>query len=327
MRTRRQFLSAALGGGAYLWCLPMASAASGQTSNQYQGASSTLPRKGLGVALLGLGSYAGGQLAPALQQTHHCHLAGIITGTPSKVSVWQARYGIPDDSVYSYETLPQIANNPKVDVVYIVVPTGLHAKYAIMAAEAGKHVFCEKPMAMTVDECDAIIAACKRNRVQLAIGYRMQHEPNTQTVMDFAKTHPFGPIRRVRALAGYRGWGSTGWRYDGSMGGGALYDMGVYSINGLRYASGLEPTKVRFAKQQRAHGVDLTTEFELEFPGGVVGYGRTSFREDINHLRVDCRDGWYELKPMQRYRGGCWSHQQWALARQTDRQSAGATNG
>jgi len=301
MPTRRHFVTSAFGGGLYL----LGSSTAGATSAQFGGHARSRPRphKRLGVALLGLGRYASGQLAPALQQTQYCHLAGIVTGTPSKVKTWQARYDIAEDSVYSYESLPQIAKNPTIDVVYIVVPTGLHAKYAIMAAAAGKHVFCEKPMAMTVEECDAIIATCKRNRVRLAIGYRMQHEPNTQTVIGFAKTKSYGPIERVRALAGYRGRGRTGWRYDQSMGGGALYDMGVYSINGLRHASGLEPTQVRFAKQKRAHGVDLTTEFELSFPDDIIGYGRTSFREDINHLRVDCRDGWYELKPMQRYRG------------------------
>ena len=305
MKTRRQLIYSALLSSAYLWCRPSLGNASppARPSDRSPADRPDRGNKPLGVALLGLGSYATGQLAPALQQTKYCRLTGIVTGSPHKIPAWQRRHGIPDGNVYSYETLPAIADNPDIDVVYIVVPTGLHAKYAIMAAEAGKHVFCEKPMAMTVKECDSIIGACKRNRVRLAIGYRMQHEPNTQTVIEFAKRHPYGPIKRVRALAGYGGKGQSGWRYEQELGGGALYDMGVYSINGLRYATGLEPTRVRSASQTRAGEVDLTTEFELEFPGGIVGYGRTSFREDINLLRVDCKRGWYQLKPMQRYTG------------------------
>lgn len=261
-------------------------------------------KKRLGVALVGLGSYAGGQLAPGLQMTEHCYLSGIVTGSPSKIPVWQKRYGIPDKNVYSYETMHEIADNPDIDVIYIVVPPGLHAKYAIRAANTGKHVWCEKPMAMNVEECQAIIDACNQNGVKLSIGYRMQHEPNTQTVIQYAESKPYGEITAAEALAGYAGPSSgEGWRFEADMGGGALYDMGVYTINGLRYATGMEPLRVLSASRHVPDEVDLTTEFELEFPGGLRAYGRTSIVEHINRLRVDCADGWYKLEPMQSYSG------------------------
>src|SRR5690606_26804382 len=76
----------------------------------------------LGVALVGLGGYSSGRLAPGLQQTEHCELRGIVTGSPEKIPVWQERYGIPDQNVYSYDTIEQIANNDDIDVVYIVTP-------------------------------------------------------------------------------------------------------------------------------------------------------------------------------------------------------------
>jgi glucose-fructose oxidoreductase len=101
----------------------------------------------LGVALVGLGYYSEALLAPALQQTKHCYLAGIVTGTPSKIPAWQKKYGIPDKNVYSYETFDQIANNPDIDVVYVVLPNSLHREFVVRAAKAGKHVWCEKPMA------------------------------------------------------------------------------------------------------------------------------------------------------------------------------------
>lgn len=262
----------------------------------------------LGVALLGLGDYSTNQLAPALQKTKSCKLTGVVTGSPEKVPVWKSRYAIPDENVYSYDTMTELARNDAIDVVYVVVPTALHARYAIRAAEAGKHVWCEKPMAMNVAECQTIIDACRRNGVKLAIGYRMQHEPNTQTVMRFAEERPYGAITEVRALAGYRGNGGTGWRFQRAMGGGALYDMGVYCINGIRYAVGEEPTRVLRAQQTTTRpelfgDVDETTEFELEFASGLVAYGRTSVGELINELHVECARGNYQLAPMQAYTG------------------------
>ncbi len=257
------------------------------------------PNRKVGVALLGLGGYSKNKLAPALEMTKHCYLAGIVSGTPSKIPEWQKRYGIKEANVYSYETFEKIADNKEIDVVYIVVPTGLHAKYAIAAANAGKHVWCEKPMAMNVAECEAIIEACKRNKVRLSIGYRLQHEPNTQTVMEYAKSKPFGEIVSVDALAGYGGRGSgKDWRFDAELGGGALYDMGVYTINGMRYATGMEPVKVLSATQTIPNEVDVTTEYELLFPGGLKGHGKTSVVEKFNRLRVECKEGWYELEPM-----------------------------
>ncbi|WP_421949183.1 Gfo/Idh/MocA family protein [Phaeodactylibacter xiamenensis] len=262
------------------------------------------PKKRLGIALVGLGSYSRGQLAPALQMTEHCYLAGIVTGSPEKVPTWQQRYSIPDKNVYSYDTMHEIADNPDIDVIYIVVPTGLHAEYAIRAANAGKHVWCEKPMAMNVEECQSIIDACNQNGVKLSIGYRMQHEPNTQTVIEYARTKPYGAIQSAEALAGYAGSGQgSGWRFQADMGGGALYDMGVYTINGLRYATGMEPVQVRSASRNIPNEVDVTTTFELVFPNGIKGSGKTSVVETINRLRVDCADGWYKLEPMQSYSG------------------------
>lgn len=261
-------------------------------------------KRKLGVALVGLGYYSTDLLAPALQLTHHCELRGIVTGSPEKIPVWRERYGIPAANVYNYENMDAVADNDDIDVIYIVLPTALHAEYAIRAARAGKHVWCEKPMAMTVTECQAVIDACEAAGVKLSIGYRMQHEPNTQTVIGYADSEPFGKIRSVRAEAGFGGRPpKTGWRSKPEMGGGALYDMGVYAINGLRYATGLEPTLVRRATRTVPDRVDVTTDFELLFPNEIKAGGRTSIVEKINRLRVDCAEGWYELSPMQTYNG------------------------
>ncbi len=269
----------------------------------------TARRPKIGVALVGLGYYSRDLLAPALELTQYCELRGIVTGTPSKIPVWQKRYGIADKNVYSYETMADIANNPDIDVVYIVLPTFLHKQYAIVAANAGKHVWCEKPMAMTVEECQAIIDVCNKNKVQLTVGYRLQHEPNTQTVMQMAKSQPYGTFKSIVSEAGYRGSGSApdNWRMHQSQGGGALYDMGVYPINAARCATAMEPIAVSakhiIQRPELFKHADETTEFTLTFKNGLVATCATSVGQNYNQLKVNCDKGWYKLEPMQSYNG------------------------
>jgi glucose-fructose oxidoreductase len=267
------------------------------------------PRRKLGVALVGLGGYSTNQLAPALQLTQHCELRGIVTGSPEKIPHWQRKYGIKDANVYNYDNMHTVADNPDIDVIYVVVPTSLHKKYSVIAANAGKHVWCEKPMAMDEQECQAIIDACRKNKVKLSIGYRMQHEPNTQTVMRFAHEKPYGPISAVIAEAAYAGNGHPpdNWRMQKEMGGGAMYDMGVYAVNGARYATGEEPVAIT-AYHEVTHPeifteVDSTTHFDLEFPSGVIADCMTSVVKPGNRLEVTCEKGRYWLQPMQAYNG------------------------
>lgn len=261
----------------------------------------------LGVALVGLGSYSSGQLAPALQETEHCELRGIVTGSPDKIPEWQREYDIPEGNIYNYDTMPDIANNDDIDVVYIVLPPGLHAEYSIIGAEAGKQVWCEKPMAMNVEECQSMIDAADKNGVKLAIGYRLQHEPNNQTVIEYAEDEPYGSIEEINSGAGYDGsHDSDSWRRDAELGGGALYDMGVYPINAARYAAGREPVAVRgrqWSERDIYDEVDEFTEFELRFDNGLRAFGETAFGDSSNYLEVNCAEGWYRLEPFQTYSG------------------------
>ena len=263
----------------------------------------------LGVALVGLGGYSTGRLAPGLQQTLHCELRGIVTGSPEKIPVWQERYGILDRNVYSYETLDTIADNDEIDVVYIVTPPSLHARDAIRAAEAGKHVWCEKPMAMDEAECLSIIDAARQNGVSLSIGYRLHHEPNTQTIIRYGREETYGAVTGVATGAGFVANfpDPAAWRRVGALGGGALYDMGVYPINAARYATGLEPVAVRgrqWSERLDLFGdVDEYTTFDLAFPGGLAVPGETSFGKRMNYLDVDAEQGWYRLRPFMNYTG------------------------
>ena len=124
----------------------------------------------LGVALVGLGGYSTGQLGPALLETKFCRLAGVVTGSRKKGEKWAREHGFPASSIYSYDTMDRLADNPAIDIVYVVTPNALHAEHTIRAAKAGKHVICEKPMAVSVAECDAMLAACREAKVKLSIG-------------------------------------------------------------------------------------------------------------------------------------------------------------
>jgi glucose-fructose oxidoreductase len=261
----------------------------------------------LGVALVGLGYYSTSILAPALQLTEHCELKGIVTGSPEKIPVWQEKYGIKNRNVYSYENMHEVANNRDIDVIYIVLPPALHAQYSIIAANAGKHVWCEKPMEISVARCQSIIDACQKNKVKLSIGYRMQHEPNTQTIIEYGRRQAYGKIVQVRAEAAYYDRRTEHWKQNKALGGGAMYDMGVYPLNACRYVTGEEPIAVTARHETNRpevyHEVDETTLFELEFPSGAIGKGKTSLGMSVNELHVDCSKGWYELAPFQSYSG------------------------
>ncbi|TXK50513.1 Gfo/Idh/MocA family oxidoreductase [Pontibacter qinzhouensis] len=296
--SRRTILkSLALGSAAVLFSPHTLLAATRQQKNR------------LGVALVGLGHYSTDLLAPALQQTKHCYLAGIVTGTPAKAETWKQKYKIPDKNIYNYDNFDQIANNPDIDVVYVVLPPSMHKEFVVRAANAGKHAWCEKPMAMTAQECKAMIDACSQNKRSLAIGYRMQHEPNTQEFQRIVKQKLLGNVKQVICGAGYRDSRSDHWKQKKEMGGGALYDMGVYSIQGARLGTNMEPLAVVSAETSttRPHiykdGLDETTSAVLEFPGGVMANIKTSFGESINYLNITCQKGDIKLDPFQSYAG------------------------
>ncbi|MDG1573013.1 Gfo/Idh/MocA family oxidoreductase [Robiginitalea sp. M366] len=297
--SRRTFSSRMALGAAALWAGPHLSI-KGATPRQGQGRS-------LGVALVGLGSYSTYQLAPALQQTKHCHLAGIVTGTPAKAERWQAEYGIGKDHVYSYESFDAIANDPDIDIVYVVLPNSMHAEFCIRAARAGKHVICEKPMAVSVAECDAIINACREAGVKLSVGYRLQSEPYTQEIKRLVREKTFGDVRFVSADAGYISRGNPEqWRLDRERsGGGALMNMGVYSIQSCIYSCGKNPIGVSAqefsTRPEYFRDTDETITAQFTFPGGVVGQMMTSHNANANRLYGSCEAGWFELQPANNY--------------------------
>ena len=263
----------------------------------------------LGIAFVGLTDYNTDFLAPALLQTANCYLAGIVSGDPKKAETWKSNYDIPAKNIYNYENFDTIADNPDVDVVYIVLPPSMHAEYTIRAAKAGKHVWCEKPMAMTVGECQSMINACKANNVSLSIGYRCQHEPNTKAFQKIVKDGSLGKVIQIDCAAGYKEDKTDHWKQKREMGGGVMYDMGIYAIQGARLGTGMEPIAVKSAKlwaerpEIYKNGLGEIVKAQLEFPGGVTANIKTSFFEHMNFLKIKCEKGTIEMVPFSDYSG------------------------
>jgi len=265
--------------------------------------------KKLGIALVGLGGYSNGQLAPALIQTKNCYLAGLVTGTPAKAESWSKKYNIPQKNIYNYQNFDEIANNPDIDIVYIVLPVSMHKEFTIRAAKAGKHVICEKPMALNAGECREMIAACKKANRLLSIGYRLHFEPHTLEVMRLGQKKVLGKVTKLDTGNGFNYQGDpNAWRLKKALsGGGALMDMGIYSIQGTRYSLGEEPIAVKATQEKTRPDffkeVDETIFWELKFPGGAKVTGKSSYNNNWGYLRVTTEKGNFELEPAFGYGG------------------------
>ena len=290
----------------FLSTLTLASAATLFSGNPLLASLSPKKEK-LGIALVGLGYYSTDLLAPALQLTEKCYLAGIVTGTPEKAQSWKSKYNIPEKNIYNYQNFDKIADNPDIDIVYVVLPPSMHREFVVRAAKAGKHVFCEKPMAPSVADCEAMISACKSNKVKLAIGYRCQHDPNIQAYRKVAKEQKFGKVMMVNSAAGYVDNRTTHWKQNKKLGGGVMGDMGVYALQGARLATGEEPVSVTAlastTRPQIYSQVEETMMFMLDFPSGAKAACQTSFGINMNHLQVNYEKGWLKMEPQSAYLG------------------------
>jgi glucose-fructose oxidoreductase len=240
----------------------------------------------LGFAIVGIGKLSQGQLIPGLRKCKGAKLSALVSGSPAKAAEWAAKEGLKSDAIYSYANYDRIVNDPRIDVVYIVLPNNMHAEYSIRASKAGKHVLCEKPMATSIADCEAMIAAAKQANRKLMIAYRCHYEPNNLEAMRRIRSGRYGKVRMVNTEMGRQcslDDPSDAWRLDMKMsGGGALADMGVYGINGARYLLGEEPVEVRaWASTDRSDPRFKETEdliaWQFRFPSGAIGTGSTSF--------------------------------------------------
>lgn len=291
METRRKFLQKV---GVGLLISPVAQS------------KTLLEDKQLRVALVGLGSYAT-RVADAMKDCKLAKLVGGVTGTPEKVDKWCTKYGLDKANFYNYQNFDEVAKNPNIDAIYVILPNFMHHEYVIRAAKAGKHVICEKPMAVSVKQAEEMVNVCEKAKVKLYIGYRLHFEPHTRELIRMRTEGELGKIKHVNTYDGFKSGDPNQWRLKKALaGGGALMDVGIYCINGARYATGEEPiwvsaveSKTDFVKFKE---VDETISWEMGFPSGVIASCSTTYNfNNFERLYVIGEKGYVDLGPAYGY--------------------------
>ena len=267
------------------------------------------PGKKLGWALVGLGSLSINQIMPAFAKCEKSKLVAFVSGHRDKADKLAARYGVEAANIYNDENFDSIKGNPAIDIVYIVLPNGMHAEYTVRALQAGKHVLCEKPMANTPAECEQMISAATTAARKLMIAYRLRYEPFNNALIKVARDQEFGRTRVILADAGFPIGDPTQWRLNKKMaGGGSMMDIGIYALNASRYLTGEEPVELNAMmdttpNDPRFREVEENILFQLRFPSGVIANCTSSYGAPFNRFRVVGMNGWAELEPALSYNG------------------------
>ncbi len=271
------------------------------------------PDERVGFAIVGLGAYALGQIIPNLSATRRCQLAAVVSGNADKARAVARAYGLPARHIYDYDGFDRIAEDETVDVVYVILPNTLHRAWTERAFAAGKHVLCEKPMAATVEDCEAMIAAGQEAGKKLMIGYRAQFDPYNLRAIDLVrgKGEDGSRIGTPRLVVGDHGRildldnPRDEWRAKQVLaGGGSLFDIGIYSLNGARYLLGEEPAEVaaRYLPGSGRTEVEEGVAWTMQFPSGAAASCTSSYLiEGAKRLRVQGTEGEVTLDPATDY--------------------------
>jgi predicted dehydrogenase len=179
----------------------------------------------------------------------------------------------------------------------------MHKDFVIRSAKAGKNIIVEKPMAISVDECQEMINACKKAGVQLAVGYRLHTEPYHKAIKRFGQEKIFGQVRLIEASLGYKSGDPTEWRLHKAIsGGGPLMDIGIYCVQSSRYVLGEEPVSVTaqfgpVTNKELFSEVEESITWQFEFPSGAVSNSTSSYNCQFDRFFFFFFDGFFELNP------------------------------
>lgn len=265
----------------------------------------------LGWAVVGLGKFATQQIIPSFSACKRSKLVALVSGSPDKAKRIAEQYSVNPKNIYNYQNYDTIRNNPEVDVIYIILPNGLHAEYTIRGAEAGKHVMCEKPMANTVKDAEAMIDACRQANKRLMIAYRAQYEPYNLAAIDIVRKKQLGQLKVINSDHGRNldpADPADKWRMDKQLaGGGSLFDIGIYSLQAARYITGEEPIEISAMQYStpgdpRFREIEENVNFMLRFPSGVLANCTSSYGyAGTKRVQVFGTDATLELDPATDY--------------------------
>jgi predicted dehydrogenase len=260
-------------------------------------------------AIVGLGRISMEHFMPGLKQSQTGRVVALVSGHRPKAEQQAALYGVSSSAIYSYEEYDHIADNKEIDAVYIALPNSMHAEYTIRAAKAGKHVLCEKPMATSVADCQAMVDASRAAGKKLMIAYRCHYEPVNLKAVELIRTGAIGQVQAIESAFGFNIRAGE-WRIDRKLsGGGPLMDVGIYSLNACRYLTGEEPGNIYANASVIDHDGRFTTVEEnvgwtMKFPSGIVASCNTTYGASMDGFyRVHGSKGMIELSPAFGYEG------------------------
>lgn len=251
-------------------------------------------------AVVGAGWISQEAFLPGAAQSGNAAVAAIVTGDLDKGRRLADFHGIPQ--VVHYDDYDALLAGGTVDAVYVALPNSLHADYTIRAARAGKHVMVEKPLATSVAEAEAMIAACEAAGVYLMTAYRLHNEPGTLAVLDHIRRGDIGRPLIYQSVFSFQ-MAPGNHRLQAAHWGGPLQDVGVYCVNAARHIFAEEPieataTLVRPADDPRFAEIEASVAATLRFPSGGLAQFVCSFGAgEVDNYRVVGAAGDLELDP------------------------------
>ena len=228
------------------------------------------------------------KVIPGTQRADLCEVVAIASRDRDPAERAAAEFGIPK-AHGSYE---ELLADPEVDAVYNPLPNHLHAKWTIAAARAGKHVLCEKPLAMNAEEAGRMGEACASAGVVLMEAFMYRLHPSWEGVRELVRSGRIGELRSVQSWFSYFNDDPGNIRNIAEAGGGALYDIGCYTVNLSRMLFGAEPTRIRASMTlDEAMGIDVLTSAILEFGDGTGAFTVTTRGETDQRVHVYGTEG------------------------------------
>ena len=257
-------------------------------------------------AVVGLGHIAQVAVLPAFGHArHNSQLVALVSDDPTKHEKLRSKYKI--QHTYSYEEYDKCLSSGAIDAVYIALPNNLHCDYSVRAAQAGIHVLCEKPMAVTEDECEKMISAAAHARVKLMIAYRLHFEKANLEAIEISRSGKLGEPRFFSSVFAMQ-VKEDNIRLQRELGGGTLYDIGVYCINASRSLFRAEPLEVHAfsvgGTDARFSEIDEMTGAILRYPEERLASFTCSFgAADVSAYELVGAEGNLRVEPAYEYVG------------------------
>ncbi len=261
-------------------------------------------RKRVGYVVVGLGRISHKAILPAFRHSERAKLVAVVSGTAEKARRLADEFGAR--AWYTYADYDACLANPEVEAVFIATDNASHAPFSVRAAQAGRHVLCEKPMATTVEECRQMIRACRERNVRLMIAYRKYFEPASLALKNLVASGKLGKLKIIHSAFTFTlapGKRGAAWHLNSrASGGGALVDVGIYCVNAVRWLTGMEPVEANaysWSEDRKHFGdVEQSIGFQLKFPDSLFVQASASFgAARATFLNVIGEKGWAALDP------------------------------